>query len=167
MTNFEKIILSAVGVLLVAVVVIGAVVMRQQKTISALSGGATGNLKQSTAQNATPPKGSSLAETFKQFSGTVESISGNQLVISTKLIDFSKPKNPEKLKNTGSPMNISSSDFEVLEKKITVNTNEKTIFENKNLSELKSGDTVSIDSDKSPYMTNAVTAAKVTSAVPK
>lgn len=165
MTRSQKIILAAVGVLFVAIfLVLVAFVLRQQKSISYLSGKSGAAPFQTSAKKSS---GSSLVEAFKQFSGTIESISGNQLIISTKLVDFSKPKNPEKFKNTDSPMEISVADFEMVEKKITVNTKENTVFLNKKLPELKAGDTVSIDSNQSPYTTDTVMAEKVTSVAPK
>jgi hypothetical protein len=163
MTNFEKIILTAVGVLAVIVLLVGAIVLRQQKTINALTGSAVGTSKQTATQNIAKKKSvSSLNETIKQFSGTVESVSGNKLMINVKLTDYSKPKDPEKLKNVNGSLNLTTNDFEILEKKITVNTNEKTVFEKKALADLKAGDVVIITSDKSPYMANTVTAEKVT-----
>ena len=162
MTNFEKITLAAFGVLIIVVFLIGAVVFRQQKVISALSGGAAGISKQSVGQGvAKKGSGPPLTEVVRQISGTVESISGNQLMISAKLADFSKPKNPEKFKNTTAPGNLKSDDFEKLEKKITVTVNEKTVFLKKPLAELKAGDAVSVSSDKSPYTSDTVTAEKI------
>ena len=151
MTNFEKIILTAVGVLIVIVLAVGAVVFRQQKTITALAGSAAGTPNQAAVQSPAQKSGPPLAEVIKNFFGSVESISGNQLILDVKLPDFSKPKDPNKMKNANGPMNLTAADFETLEKKITVNTNGTTVFTNKKLADLKVGDTVSVNSDKSPY----------------
>jgi hypothetical protein len=167
MNNFEKIILTVVGVLIIIILAVGAVVFRQQKTITALSIGVEGTPKQSTVQTSVQKKSPSLAETIKQFSGAIEQITGNQLVLNVKLTDFSKPKNPDKLKNTGEPLNLSSDDFEVLEKKITVNMNDKTVFSGKQLVDLKVGDAIFVTSDKSPYSVSNVTAEKMTIVLPK
>lgn len=162
MANFEKIILIAVSLLIVAVLAIGAIVFQQQKAISALAGKA-GTAKQpavpaSAEKNSGPP----LTEIIKHFSGTIDNISGNQLSISAELTDFSKPKDPDRLKHATGPKTLGANDFEVLAKKITVNTNEKTFFEKKTLAELKVGDVVIIASDKSPYTADTITAEKVT-----
>lgn len=169
MTNFEKIIIAAVCFSVVGVIILGVVVFRQQKTINTLTGSAVGTSKQAATQNiAKKNNAPSLTEVVKQFSGPIESISGNQLVLNVKLTDFSKPKDPEKLKNAANgPVNLSSSDFETLDKKITVNTSIKTVFDKKPLAELKAGDAISVISDKSPYIVDTVTAEKVTSESPK
>lgn len=161
MTNFEKIILTAFGALIVIVLLIGAIIFRQQKTINALTEGA-GTSKQAAIQTSAPKKSPSLAETIKQFSGKIENISGNKLIISTNLSDLSKPKNPEKIKNTGVPVNFSQDDFEVIVKSMTVNINDKTFFASKKLADLKIGDMVFVMSDKSPYSSDAVMAKKIT-----
>ena len=77
------------------------------------------------------------------------------------MTDFSKPKDPEKFKNPKESISVTGDDFETLDKKITVNTSNKTVFEKKTLAELKVGDAVSIISDKSPYTADTVTAEKV------
>lgn len=163
MTNFEKIILITVGVLIVVVLLVGAMVFRQQKTINSLEGKTGTASMQTSAKKTSSP----LVDVIKQFSGTVESISGNQLTIITKMVDFSKPKNPDKLKNPKEPVNLTGKDFETLDKKIMVNTNEETIFEKKLLADLKVGDAVSVTSDRSPYSSDTVTAEKVTSGMTK
>lgn len=163
MTNFEKIILTAIGVLVVVVLIVGAIVFRQQKDITTLKTSSTSaNSNQSNIQTPAKKKSPTLAEVTKQFSGTIESISGNQLTIGVKLPDFSKPKNPDKFKNLEGPINIIDDDFEIIEKKITVNTNEKTVFNKKAFADLKVGDTVFVASDKSPYSSDTVTAEKIT-----
>lgn len=162
MTNFEKLILTAVGVLIIIVLVVSAVVFRQQKDIKALKTGAvSANPNQSNIQS--PAKKNSLppAEVIKRFTGAIENISGNQMIISVKIPDFSKPKNPEKFKNATGSTNITGDDFEIMEKKITVNTNEKTVFDKKTLADFKVGDIVSVASDRSPYLSDTVTAEKI------
>ena len=158
MTNFEKIMIISVCVLAVIVLVVSAIVFRQQKIINTLAGN-TGTLSTQTSAN---KNALSLPEITKQFSGKIENISGSQLTVGARLSDFSKPKNSEKFNNPKEPINITGSDFESIEKEVTVNTSEKTVFANKKLSELKVGDTVSINSDKSPYKTNTVMAEEVT-----
>jgi len=162
MTKFEKIILIFLVVLILIVLGIGAIVFRQQKTINVLTGGATGASNQVATQN-NAKKSPSLAETIKQFSGKIESISGDQLTVSVNLSDFSKPKNPEKLKNTGAPVNLSQDDFEAIVKNMIVSVNDKTFFASKKLADLKIGDMVFVTSDKSPYSSDTVTAEKITS----
>ncbi|MCX6766904.1 MAG: hypothetical protein NT170_03980 [Candidatus Moranbacteria bacterium] len=167
MSNFEKIIFTAVGVLIIVVLIVGVIVFRQQKTINTLAGSATVISNQAAVQSSAQKSGPPLTEVIKQFSGTIENISGNQLTIGVKLPDYSKPKNPEKFKNLTGPINVADDDFEIIDKKITVNTNDKTVFDKKALAELKVGDTVLVFSDKSPYSSSVVTAEKVTSATPK
>jgi hypothetical protein len=163
MTNFEKIILTVVGVLFVIVLFFVAIVFRQQKTLNALSGRAAGASKQLAVPASVKKNNPPLTEVIKMFSGTIESISENQLTVNVQLPDFSKPKDPEKVKSAGSePVNLSSSDFETLDKKITVNISIKTVFDKKTLAELKTGDMVSVTSDKSPYSADTVMAEKIT-----
>jgi hypothetical protein len=163
MTNFEKKILAAVGLLIIIVLAFGVVVFRQQKTITALTVNAERALKHSATQTSVQKKRPPLIESIKQFSGAIEQIMGNQLVLNVKLTDFSKPKKPEKSKNTGEPLHLSSDDFETMQKKIKVNTNENTFFADKKLFELKVGDTIFVTSDKSPYLSDVVMAEKIIS----
>jgi hypothetical protein len=93
-------------------------------------------------------KTSSPQSSKTSFDGTIESISGNQLTVDVKLPDTSKPK-----KSDGS--------FEVMEKKMTVNTNEKTAFEIRNLAELKAGDMILVTSSTSPLTADTLTADRV------
>lgn len=166
MTNFEKIIIALVSFLIIAVLAFGTILFRQQKAINVLTESAVGISKQlanqSSFQSSVKKNGSSLAEVIKQFPGTIESVSGNQLMVSVKLTDFLKPKDPEKFKNISGPANLKVDDFETIEKKMTVNTNEKTVFEKRPLAELKAGDRISVSADKSPYTVDAVTAEKIT-----
>lgn len=155
MSNFEKLILSAIGLLILVVLVFGIVIFRQQKDITALKAGsamgASGKVasQNPAALNAAPPAG-----VLQQFSGSIANISGNQLVADIKLPDFSKPK-----KTKGSE----GGDFEIIDKKITISTNEKTVFEKKTLADLKAGDSIFIFSHDSPYSVDTVTAEKIIS----
>lgn len=160
MTNFEKIMVLAFSILAVIVLFIGALVFRQQKTINAFAKN-TATASNQAAVQVPVKKSPSLAEATKQFPGTIESILGNQLTISVKLTDFSKPKDPEKFKNSQEPMNFTPDDFEIISKSMTVNTDGKTIFDKKILVDLKVGDKVYINSDKSPYTSDTVTAEKI------
>lgn len=159
MTKFEKIIISAVGFLFVAVIILGVVTFQMKSALTGKVASLNPAGKTSSARSADDYK--SLQAVTKQFSGAIENISGNQLTINAKLADFSKPKNPEKFKNSQGSIQITPDDFETMNKKMTVNTNEKTVFGKKPLAELKAGDMVSVDSDTSPYGSNAVLATKV------
>ena len=162
MTNFEKIIISLVSLLIITVLVFGVIIFRQQKTINALSGSAAGTSNQSAVQSSAKKNSPPLTEVIKQFGGAIENISANQLTINVKLPDFSKSKDPNKLKNANEPVNLVADDFETLAKKITVDISVKTVFEKKSLAELKVGDKIFVISDKSPYVSDTVTAEKIT-----
>lgn len=160
MTKLEKIIIAAVCLSVVGVIFLGVVVFQMKSTLTGKTASQNQTGKVSAKSIAENYKG--LQDLMKQFSGTVESVSGNQLTVNVKLVDYSKPKNLEKFKNTGKPIQTTSDDFEVLMKKIIVNTNEKTVFEKKALADLKVGDVVSVTADKSPYTSDTITAEKVT-----
>lgn len=154
MSNFEKLILSVTGLLIAVVLVLGIVVFRLQKDVTVLKAvsatGASGKVPSQSpvGLNAAPPAG-----VEQQFVGVIDNISGNQLTAEVKLADFSKPKKPN-----GSAV----PNYEFMDKKITVNTSEKTVFEKKTLNDLKAGDSIFIFSHDSPSSSSAVTAEKIT-----
>jgi len=153
MSNFEKFILAVSGLLIIIVLLFGIMIFRLQKDVAVLKNGLVGSSGKVSSQapknlNAAPPAG-----VLQQFSGSITDISGNQLTADIKLPDYSKPK---KLKGS------EGGGHEIIDKKITVNTNEKTVFEKKALADLKAGDSIFIFSHDSPYSSDTVTADKVT-----
>jgi hypothetical protein len=160
MSNFEKIILSATGLLIAIVLVFGIVIFRQQKDITALkAGSATGTSGQAGASSQIPSQNlknidsDPMPGVMKQFSGKITGISENQLTVDIKLPDLSKPKNP----NGSAGENNGT-----IDKKITVNASEKTVFEKKTLADLKTGDSIFIFSYDSVYLSDTVKAEKIT-----
>jgi hypothetical protein len=163
MTNFEKIIILLVSLVVIIVLAFGAVLFNQQKAIRNLESGpavskATSGQVSKAGNEAN--KGPGLTSLVKSFSGEINGISENELAIKAKLIDY-VPKNPEKL-NTNEPVNLTADDFGTMEKNIKVNVSAKTVFPAKKLADLKIGDSVIVIADKSPYESNTVTAEIVT-----
>ena len=159
MTNLEKIIISAICFLFVAVIALGVITFQIKSSLTGKAAGQNPTAKVSAESVAENYKG--LQDLVKQFSGTIESVSGNQLTVNAKLVNYSKPKNLEKFKNTEKSIQTTPDDFEVLAKKITVNTNDKTIFGKKQLADLKAGDEVIVDSNANPYNSNTILATKI------
>ena len=166
MTNFEKIIISLVGLLFIAVLAFGLILLSQQKAIRNLENGTTAGqaVPGSVSQNAkTAIKSPGLTSVIKQFSGEVTAVSEKTFTVKTKLADFSKPKDVEKMKNAANtPTNFTADDFETLEKTITVRTGATTVWgDNKSISDVKVGSLVNITALESPYEKDAVTAERV------
>lgn len=161
MTNFEKITTIAIGVLIMVVLILGTIVFRQQKSITAFTGSEIGTAEKPAAQSSIKESSPLSAKLSESFFGKIENISENQLAVNVRLLDFSKPKNPEKLKTPQKGVKATEADFEVMEKKITVNTNEKTVFESRSLADLKVGDSVLITSSESPFAVDTVTAERL------
>jgi hypothetical protein len=153
MSNLEKIILSVTGILTVIVLVLGVMLFRLQKDVTILknvsTAGASGKIS---SQNTKKMNGAPPAGVLQQFMGVITNTSGNQLTADIKLPDFSKSK-----KSKGSE----GGDYEIIDKNITVNSNEKTVFEKKALADLKAGDSIFVFSHNSPYTSDTVTAEKI------
>jgi len=143
MSNFEKFVVAAIGILFVAVLFFGIIIFRQQKTINTFAANPAAVSPQAVAKKKNPPG------ILKIFPAIVENISGNQITVDIKLPDYSKPQNP----------GGGSTSF--IDKKITVNTNNKTVFEKKALADLKVGDAISVSSYDS-WTSDTVAAEKVT-----
>ena len=166
MTNFEKIITTLVGILIVLALVFGLVLFAQQKAIQNLEKGiATGKSAVGQVSESAKPaiKDSGLTSAINKFLGEVAAVSGNELTVKAILADFSKPKDPEKMKKAATvPTKFSAVDFETLEKNIIVKTGAVTVWENsKSVADIKVGDLIDVSSDKSPYESDAVTAERV------
>ena len=171
MTKFEKIIISLVALLFIVVLVFGAVILNQQRAIKNLAGSskagapsvapASATAASAKTDNANPADGAGLQDTIKQFSGVVKSVSAGGFVIAAELTDFSKPKDPGKIKNAQGPVHLSPDDFAVMEKNITVAVDANTNLAGKSLSDLKVGDTVNVNSNESPYSQDKVIAQSV------
>ncbi|HBB36586.1 MAG: hypothetical protein UX02_C0002G0077 [Candidatus Moranbacteria bacterium GW2011_GWC1_45_18] len=161
MTKFEKIIIITVCALALVVLISGAIIFRQLKDINARTGGASGAIQQPVSQDSIKKKNPPLEEIIKQFTGTIEKISENELTVDVELADFSKPKNSEKSTNANSPQDQSANDFEKFNKQITVKISGETMFALKRFSDLKTGDAISVISDKSPYSESVLTAGNI------
>ncbi|MFA5925970.1 MAG: hypothetical protein WC831_03460 [Parcubacteria group bacterium] len=140
MNNFEKFTLGAISVLFVIVIFFGIVLFRQQEYISAISPNAVSNTLLSSKKK-NPPK------VLQIFPATIESISGNKITVDIKLPDYSKPQNP------------GGGSVSFIDKKITVNTNSKTVFNKRALADLKEGDAISVSS-YDPWQTADAVAAE-------
>src|SRR4030042_2671424 len=165
MNNFEKIIISLITFLIIAVLIFGVVIFSQQNAIRNFGNGTAkeGAVPGQVSENAkTANKSSGLASVINQFYGEIAGISGNELAVKAKLTDFSKPNDPEKMKNAEkNPTQFTAEDFGTLEKNITVKVDTNTTWENnKNITDIKVGDSVGITADKSPYEQDLVTAEK-------
>jgi hypothetical protein len=169
--SYKKIAILVSVVALAAIAILAFLYIdnaRQIKNLSAkLEGAGAGAIvppnKKTTNQAAGQPKQNTLTEVMKDFSGKVVNVSSSGLTIETQLVDFSKPKNSDKFKNSsGEPLSLSDKDFETMTKIIEAGISDKTIFDKKPLVDLKVGDMVFVTSDKSPYTTDTVTAEKVT-----
>lgn len=166
MTNFEKIIISLVGLLFIAVLAFGLILLSQQKAIRNLENGTIAGqaVPGSVSQNAkTAIKSPGLTSVIKQFSGEVTAVSGNELTVKAELTDFSKPKNLEKVKNVNRESGpLKADDFEILEKNITVKTGPTTVWgDNKSMLDVKVGSRVIIVAYGSPYESDTVMAEKI------
>ena len=166
MNNFEKIIIFLVAFLIIAVLIFGVVIFSQQNAIRNLENGTAkrGAVPGQVLENTnTANKNMGLASVVNQFYGEIAGISSNELAVKAKLTDFSKPKDPEKMKNAvKNPTQFTADDFGTLEKNITVKVGTNTTWENnKNITDIKVGDSVGITADESPYKQDIVTAEKI------
>jgi len=166
MSKLEKILVSFGIFLIASVSIFGIMVFRQQKAIKDLE------IKISPQNNAftKQPEGNAsiskhtqgIDSVIRNFAGEVTGVSNKTLTIKVKLADFSKPKNPDKLKNTNGPVDLNQADFESMDKTVTINTSQQTVFTGKIQADLKTGDVVNVFADKSPYTSDVVTAQSVT-----
>ena len=153
MTNFEKITILLISFLIIVVLAFGAVLFSQQKAIrnieselvlNKITSGPVSKTGDKTSEN-TALKSKALIP-GKKFGGEITGISGNELSVRATLIDYSKPKNPEK------------TDFELMEKTMKVSVNADTKFFGKKLTDLKTGDIVNISAKESASHQDSVTA---------
>ncbi len=151
MTNFEKIIILLVSLLIIIVLVLGVAVLGQQKAIRNLE---SGSALSKTTSGQSSKTGNQTSESpalipGKKFGGEITAISENDLTVKASLIDYSKPKNSEK------------TEFEHMEKSVKVSVNADTRFVNRKLADLKVGDVVNISAKESAYDNDSVTAEAV------
>ena len=151
------------GAVIVFLVLIGAVVIFQQITIS--------NLKKSqTGEKAVASKSEvinspftvqavkkNIEDTVKILKGTIISKQGNVLTVDAEIADFSKLSGL-----TEDQLHQSMDSFPKTKKKYEVSVSDKTQFDSLNLNELLQGMAVEVMSDDFVYKNDHLTASKIT-----
>jgi hypothetical protein len=164
----NKVYISILGVLILAVLALGVFLYRTHRQVSQLAL-RIGSLPagNSAALKANPQAqldGQIQAEKNKKmFAARVDDIAGGKIIAVVKLMDFSKPKNQD---NTKIDLINFPSMYEYMTKQITLNADENTAFESITLDKIAKGDLIEITTDKSPYSSDTLAVLKLSKIKP-
>lgn len=148
----KKILNGVIAILVLAVVILGMLLYQTRKQVNQLAGWANLFVKGGTisaVDSQTTINQQIEAEKRKtKFVARINGITDKKMNVGTRLMDFSKPVNPEKKDNKISDF---TSMYEMMLKPLTLVVGENTVFENTGLNELANGDSIKVTTVQSPY----------------